>query len=36
MRENPDKLRERSVVPAPSAILAIRCEGDKANGIHQD
>ena len=36
MRENPDKLRERSVVPVPPVIFVVRCEGDEANGIHQD
>ena len=36
MRENPDKLRERSAVPVTSIILATRCEGDEVKGIHQD
>jgi len=36
MRENPDKLRERSAVPVPPVIFVVRCEGDKANGIYQD
>jgi len=35
MRQNPDKLRERSAVPAP-AVFAFRCEGDEAKRIHQD
>ena len=36
MRENPDKLRERSSVPAEPAVTVIRCVGDEAKGIHQD
>lgn len=36
MRENPDKLRERSTVRVPPVISLVRCEGDAANGIDQD
>ena len=36
MRENPDKLRERSAVPVAPVVFVIRCESDEANGIHQD
>ena len=35
MRENPDKLRERSGVPAAPVVSVIRCVGDEANHIHQ-
>ena len=36
MHENPEKLRERSTVPVPPVISVVRCEGDAANGVHQD
>lgn len=36
MRENPDKLRQRSVVPAYPVAFVVRCEGDEANSVHQD
>ena len=34
MRENPDKLRERSGIPTASVVAAIRCVGDEAKRIH--
>jgi hypothetical protein len=36
MRENPDKLCVRSVVPAIAVVLVIGCVGDEAKGIDQD
>ena len=36
MRENPDKLRERSGVPAAPVVPVIRCVGGEAKRIHQD
>lgn len=36
MRENPDKLRERSGVPAVPVVPVIRCVGGEAKRIHQD
>lgn len=36
MRENPDKLRERSVVPAAPVVFVIRCESDEVKDIDQD
>ncbi|MBB3594135.1 hypothetical protein FHX08_004538 [Rhizobium sp. BK529] len=35
MRENPDKLRERSIASA-AVIFVVRCEGDTAKGVHHD
>ena len=36
MRENPDKLRERSAVPVAPVVFVIRCESDEVKGIDQD
>ena len=36
MRENPDKLRERSGVPAVPVVPVIRCVGGEPKRIHQD
>lgn len=36
MRENPDKLRERSAVAAVPVVPVIRCVGGEAKRIHQD